>query len=92
MKIRFHDRCEKAEIDIGSGLYRRTFRASEQPFEVTDDEWLVLQQIRDNWTETTGRGKEKVEVVKSGPLFALLEAAVPEAQPEPTPDIEGPQQ
>jgi hypothetical protein len=43
MKIQFKSDVKSPTVDIGQGPYRRSFKASEQPFEVSNEDWSLLQ-------------------------------------------------
>ena len=43
MKIKFAEDIKSDTLDFQNGEYRRSFDRKEQPFDVTDEEWLALQ-------------------------------------------------
>lgn len=46
MKIQIKADEKSNEIHIGEGSYSRTFKRSEQPFEVKDEEWAILSRTK----------------------------------------------
>lgn len=44
MKLRIKEEISSPTVDVGEGEYRRRFARTDEPFEVSEEEWALLRR------------------------------------------------